>query len=144
MVERMSAYHCDKLCSGTCCAPLRWALNCEYDDLPSCGCESALCQAQLAVDDPAKLAELGAMALRARGIDAIAVQANAENAAKVNAANPDFAIVWAKNGVFLTAWKFDWRTESASDIRALLARIMATPADESSREQCEGLIRGES
>jgi hypothetical protein len=29
------------------------------------------------------------------------------------------------------------------EFRALLARVMATPADESSREQCEKLIRGE-
>jgi hypothetical protein len=37
---------------------LIWALGCEYDDLSSCGCESPKCQAQLAIDDPVKLAAL--------------------------------------------------------------------------------------
>jgi DNA-binding NtrC family response regulator len=50
---------------------LQWALSTfdPDDGLPSCGCESAKCQAQLVVDDPAKLAELLAEALRERGVD---------------------------------------------------------------------------
>lgn len=47
---------------------LRWALECEYDNLPSCGCESHKCQAQLDADDPAKLAAIIAELLRERGI----------------------------------------------------------------------------
>ncbi len=132
----MSAYHCGKLCDNACCAPLRWALDCEYDNLPSCGCESALYQAQLVADDPAKLAELGVMALRVRGVDACVF------------GDDCFPWQW---GILATEQWIEILPHdvperiiySMPQFRALLARIITTPPDESSRDECERIIRGE-
>ena len=123
----MTTFHCDKLCMGECCTPLRWALNCEYDDLPSCGCESALCQAQLAADDPAKLAELMVMAMRARGIEAQPLEPRDGMCAFACACEGD-AARWMR---------------AMPQARAATLAIMSTPADESSKGRVEALIRGE-
>jgi hypothetical protein len=139
MVERMSAYHCDKLCSKTCCAALRDAIdfanNSDLDEISRSWKRPKDKIAGLLFDvhDPAKLAQLMAMGLRARGIDAGPI-------------NHDGWEIWPyKDKIIVdTTYMEDAMFFFAlPEFRALLARVMATPADESSREQCEKLIRGE-
>jgi hypothetical protein len=86
--------------------------------------------AYAAIDDPAKLAELLAMALRARG-STWAAEADDDDAQNV--------LIYQEraNGC-------SYRSVPLSTARAALAAIMATPADPSSRERCERIIRGES
>lgn len=124
----MTAYHCEKLCSGPCCAPLQWALE-EWSSFY----------------DGAKLAELGAMALRARGFADTAhfdddFALTSQFRIRVQDDGEIVCVVWRIEGTH----KLQCVRCTLPQFRALLARIMATSPDESSREQCERMIRGES
>lgn len=128
----MTAFHCDKLCSGACCEWVRiWCdvmatrpVFATAVECPVGGCAS--CYARNALVDPAKLAELLVLAMRARGLDLHAFVAF--DGERVVVANP------LGHGPRL----------ALPQARALLARIMATPPDESSRAQVEALYRCES
>lgn len=152
-----TTYHCDKLCSGECCAPLRYGLDrwmrapgfaanlCDIkDDEKGPNWPQQQHDALLALSDPAKLADLGAMALRARGFSVVVVAPDIQRWKAPN----HLSIRWHDDeiGVYddglLTCLVAESYT--LAEFRALVARTMATLANESSREQAERLIRGES
>jgi hypothetical protein len=90
------------------------------------------------VHNPAKLAELIVIALRARDIDAVGV--DGENPGCRSAA---FAVWSNSDGVVIDDDACKFHELTMPQARRILAAIMATPADVSSREQCERLIKGE-
>ncbi len=126
-----TTFHCDKLCSNACCQWLnmwlgyvaanekRWGMK---------GCECPSCAAYHACLDPAKLAKLMAIALRAR----------MPREWHIYGAGGDLGL-----GVCIEMENdfIDARTTLAQ-ARAKLLAIMQTPADESSREACEQIVRG--
>ena len=124
------SFHCDKLCSGACCASLQWALRAQSlidRGLPAAlsGMSEQQATALYDVSDPVKLAELLAMALRARGVDVVSADHH-----------------WT--GSIVIVLRGDERIVlSMPQARTVLAAIMALPADESSREACERIIRGD-
>jgi len=131
------SFHCDKLCLGECCAPLQWALHVQSlidRGLPAAlsGMSEQQATALYDVSDPAKLAELHAMGLRARGIDADVFPWIPEDGTPWT---PRVHIRLAGNGIV--------RLE-LPEARTLLLAIMALPADDSSRGACERIVRGES
>ena len=150
----MSAYHCDKLCSEPCCALLRWALtdpdplnNAELErhtifevsgvpDFMSCVATHKQ-KAAAAVHDPAKLTKLGAMALLARGIPS-----DTDFPATSLIEDPPTWVIRANEDTIDIVRNDDITTMSLPEFRTLVARIMATPPDESSREQVEKMVRG--
>ena len=80
-----------------------------------------------AVTDPAKLAELMALALRARGFGgAIYVH------------EQELHVCWSMTANCTTT---QWLT--VPQARARLLRIMHTPADPTSRDECERILRGD-
>jgi len=98
--------------------------------------------------DPAKLTELMMMALRARGFDAACDWSDRH----------DFYVAWWPNDpqyVDGTQWihvragsfgRFKGLSTNELDMpatRAKLLRIMRTPADETSRDECERIVRGD-
>jgi hypothetical protein len=118
-------YHCDKLCSGECCAPLRFAIRAhEQSDYLACD-TYAQDEAYRATDDPAKLAELMAMALLARGVELLGIA---------------FCVVDGSIVVVASKWR---RVRTMPQARAALLTIMALPADASSKPQCERIVRGD-
>lgn len=150
----MSTCHCDKLCSNACCVPLwitldRLAKNklssghnehgvqfVSFGDGHACT-DDRMVRPYNDVHDPAKLAELGAMALRARGF---IVELLSDYYPR-DQMSYGVVITWTNTSVDV---RFDeWQNMTLPQFRSILARVMATPADESSREQCEKLIRGE-
>lgn len=145
-------YHCDKLCSNACCAPLRWALDmCATIDAGKIVAQAHQLRSEKQlrlsayndVHDPAKLAELGAMALRARGFSVVVVAPDIQRWKAPN----HLSIRWHNDeiGVYDDGLMTCLIAESytLAEFRALLARIMTTPPDASIREQCERLIRGD-
>lgn len=139
----MKTYCCEKLCSGDCCAPLRWAVKNVHCYLDNDGrlirdllggaiwlaMQSDEIQAQhaaiLAITDPAKLAELLVLGGNARGADTVEA--------------------WTSWGelVGISVNGYTPRLLAMPEARALLAYIMITIADDVSKWQCEQLlIRG--
>jgi hypothetical protein len=154
----MKAYCCDKLCSGECC---EWLQNALADPLDPDGCTCPECQAYDAVRSPAKLAELLAMALRARGLWA-SIEAWNEGAyspatQRVEITKTHYRL-WADAssahevdhewsqcvGDVCEHYILDIDAEAMTKARAFVAAIVATPPEESSRGQCERIVRGES
>lgn len=143
----MTTFHCDKLCSCNTCAPIRWALKLATQDIrraevfvqypPQTGDTGELqfeYEAMCAILDPAKLAELMVMGLRARGI-----QISIEDA---NEYGVSFLIWSAKHPVHGRPLP-EQRWVSPAKVRSQVLAIMATPPDESSREACERILKGE-
>ncbi len=137
------SYHCDKLCSGECCAPLRSALEfakqyCDPDETRWLVYQKNgwfltrpwIVAPLDAIHNPAKLADLMAMGLRARGC-----------------AGRGFIDI-VGDALVLRYWseprKRVKREFSLSEARAATLAIMALPSDASSKSQCERIIRGES
>jgi hypothetical protein len=102
---------------------LIWALGGEFDPLPSCGCESTLCQAQVATYDPAKLAELIAAELQRCDVHAWVVKHEYR------------PICWGVRGDEYGGF---WEMPQA---RAILVALLPLP--DGAREQAERAIRGE-
>ena len=100
-----------------------------------------------AVSDPAKLAELMAMGLRARGVDAVSRCRSDYGAKQLDLTHA--VVIWDQSQTTTEAMLFDiygyctWKIVKMPDVRSMLARIMLTPADESSKSRVEALIRGE-
>jgi hypothetical protein len=161
--EAMS-FHCDKLCSGTCCVPLRITLerlgagklssgHNEYGVRFVSFGSGHMCTDDKMVHpynnahDPAKLAELMVMGLRARGLDVACDWSDRH----------DFYVAWWPNDpqyVDGTQWihvrakrygRFNDMPISEWDMataRAKLLAIMATSPNETSLGECERIIRG--
>ena len=150
--------HCDKLCSGECCSHLLKALALVLRDHVTCahipnvargdvfGAATSMV-AHAAIDDPAKLAELMVMGLRARGIDAVFRRLSEHRT--YGRTVPDVAI-WDRSVTVPDAILLDvkgyciWRIIRAPDARAKLLAITQTEPSESSHESCERILRGES
>jgi hypothetical protein len=107
----------------------------------------AVYDAHVAIDDPAKLAELMAMGLRARTYgDAIVVAPN--RSSNRTPSRRDYVVYWdgERGGMIRvkmpcgTGTGEPLRRLNMSEARAALRAIMATPADESSCEACERII----
>lgn len=128
-----TTFHCDKLCAGNCsCLMLRAALAFDDGPWPVCAqCEHAWCSAKRAVDDPAKLAELMASALRTRGFDADVFPWTPQNGTPWT---PRVHVRLSGHG----AIRFE-----LPQARAELLAIMQTEPDESSHETCERILRGD-
>jgi len=145
----MITFHCDKLCSGECCAPLRWALDkCEYAIVFERRKRAREAAALIAIDDPAKLAALMAMALRSRGVDvALYDQRGMWTWQTQFAVYPCWITVQLDpeiHGVSVEHTSGHGFDMTPTQAHAMLVAIMATPADDSSRDACERIIRGES
>lgn len=148
----MTTFHCDKLCSCDTCAPLRSGLANRIhgplspqgrDDCPilkafggtaiidACDTMRAVYRA---TDDPAKLAELYALALRPRGLG------DGEHIRITHWVHP------VTNKQMIGIW---WRRECVNadcdlpTARAKLLAIMQTSPDESSRDACNQILKGE-
>ena len=128
-------FHCDKLCGGKCCAPLRYGLaNRIHCRGKATGVAIIVAHATMrdtyqAIDDPAKLAELMASALRAR----------MPQTWRIYGAGGDLGIgicVEMENNFI------DARMTPAQARESLLT-IMRMSADPSSREACERILRGD-
>jgi len=96
---------------------------------------------------PAKLAELLAMALRSRGHAVDAAHATAEKYDTdtlflIGSYSDSIIVNWFVRRDTHHAWK-KRRVLTMPQARAALLAIMATPADKSSREECERIIGGE-
>ena len=141
----MTTFHCDKLCSGECCFHLVKALALVLRDHVTCAHipnvargdmfgATASMMAHAAIDDPAKLAELYVLALRARGFG------DGEHVRITHWVHP------MTKKPMIGIW---WRSECVnadcdmSTARAKLLAIMNADPDESSREACEQILRGE-
>jgi len=135
------SFHCDKLCDGECCFHLLKALALVLRDHVTCARipnvargdmfgATASMQAHAAVDDPAKLAELFVLAESARG----------DRYEFVVSGDTIEWCEWAKGKKRLLTIAI-WTMAQA---REKLLAIMHTPADLSSREACEKILRGES
>lgn len=145
------SFHCDKLCSGGCCALLISRIiaaklrdegidvdgNAVYrrrlliergHDAARLETSAAKCAVvDAAIDDPARLVELISLAGAARG-------------SKLKIVQSGFRIQvceWS-NGLVCV------NDTSKDQAREKLLAIMRTPADPSSREACEKILRGES
>ena len=142
----MTTFHCDKLCSGECCAHLIVALNaaCIWNWTHEKTHVCAFCALTETIDgvrhrfpgkhperlaaidaagDSAKLAELMATGLRERGL--FVVCAKVGTAIHVHLPQPIVYVL------------------TVPQARALLACVMATPPDASSKALVEALVRGE-
>jgi hypothetical protein len=99
-------------------------------------------EAAIALIDPTKLAELLTLGVCSRGF-AVADHFDDERAPidqlRVRVQGDTIAIVFRRKGTHRLAC----RTLTMSQLRAMIAAIVATPADESSSDTCEKLIRGE-
>jgi len=135
------SFHCDKLRSGECCFHLLKALALVLRDHVTCahipnvargdmfGAATSMA-AHASIDDPAKLAELFVLAESARG----------DRYEFVVSGNTIEWCEWAKGKKRLLTIEI-WTMAQA---REKLLAIMHTPADLSSREACEKILRGES
>jgi hypothetical protein len=109
---------------------------------------SAFRAASDALVDSAKLAELLAMALRARGVDAVSRRRADYGVKRLDLVHA--VVIWDQSQSAQGAALLDidgycvWKIVALSDIRNMLAAAMATPANTSSRDQCMRLVRGES
>jgi hypothetical protein len=142
----VSSFHCDKLCSGECCAPLRWALS-ECDETSVRHCrrhwKPGEYHACLAVVDSAKLAELMAMALLGRGFARDgdrSVSADRRVCVGIHG-----GLIWV--GIGDTEHKPFFMPKKAlsfamPEARAATLAIMTTSASDSSRDACERIVRG--
>ena len=126
----MTTFHCATLCSGPCCAPLLHMLTRSQSGVsmePRKDTPVSIRCAIVAVLDPVKLAELMALALRARGFGgAIYVH------------EQELHVCWSMTANCTTT---QWLT--VPQARARLLRIMHTPADPTSRDECERILRGD-
>lgn len=150
----MSAFHCDKLCGCDACEPLVFALNIVASDPISAanfatskapGDDNGLREwcAVNALADPAKLAELMASALRARGLWKWSASMSIPTGAIM------FDVIARVDGAIrCELWDCrkvrSFRRElSMVEFRTRLLAIMQTTANESSREACERILRGD-
>lgn len=152
----MTKFHCDKLCGCGTCAPTRWALSYEEGfDKPlgsyTAGLfreSAAYTAAWFASRDPAKLAELMASALRARGFDVHTHRFLAECPDGSDSCDAD-VLIWQAEHDGTMALDIGLGDDNASrdmdatTFRAALLTITQTPPDESSRETCKRIIRGD-
>ncbi len=123
-------FHCDNLCSkGSCCSPLRYMLLGSSGPVYNPAWEGPSCwDAHLAIHDPAKLAELYALALRPRGL------VDGNHIRITHWVHP------ITNKSMIGIW---WRSECVNadcdlpTARAKLLAIMKTDPDESSRDACK-------
>ena len=134
-------FHCDKLCGGECCKKIRRMLRMSLgntDQLATiANCTCIECTILRALYNPAKRAELMAMALRARGIDA------AVERWQITQPPSDIVIWHDEQNIRIyggRVWQVWRRSLSMAQARDILAAIMRTPADESSKSQCEQII----
>jgi hypothetical protein len=152
----VTTFHCDKLCSGPCCAPLRFALPfVDSHEIHHCR-KWALgeYEACSAVNDPAKLAELMAMALRARGVNtdldndswSVTIVRHLVNGVRISPRSwllpsgvPHTTTTRRHATLSLPGREYDFDMPEA---RAKLLAIMATSANETSRDECERILRG--
>lgn len=148
----MTTFHCDKLCSCDACAPIRWALSYVESVGKPLGSyaagmfrDSAKCTAAWwASRDPAKLAELMVMGLRARGLSVEVRRYGAHRWTR----STDVAIWYgyADNGLQLYVGDPIGTTfcpVTLVEFCAKLLAVMQTSPNESSREACERILRGE-
>jgi len=136
-----TTFHCEKLCSCDTCAPTRWALS--YDEgfgkpLGSYAAglfreSAAYTAAWFASRDPAKLAEVMAIALGARGF------VNSNKLRITCWEHPTTKVlmigIWSPK----RCENFDCDMPTA---RLKLLAIMATPANKTSRGGCERILKG--
>ena len=133
----MNKWRCDKLCSDVCCADYVSALeNPDGWQWIDHKC-SGLIAAYKDIDEPKTLAELMAMALRARGIDA------AVERWQITQPPSDIVIWHDEQNIRIyggRVWQVWRRSLSMAQACASILAIMRTPADESSKSQCEQII----
>ena len=137
--ENMIAFHCHKLCSCDTCAPVRLIierLDGQNEPTSRIGTRSEYA-AQDALCDPAKLAELMVLALRARGFDVGPFAVRGGTTIQIWASNFG-TIVVETNGP-----DYSHTSLTMLQTRAKLLAIMQTPPDESSRDACEQILKGE-
>lgn len=134
------SFHCDKLCSGECCFRLLKALALVLRDHVACAHipnvargdvfgATASMQAHAAINDPAKIVELMAMGLRARG----------HHKAAGSIVGDYMWISYVDDGEL---YDFAMHVNSMEHRHKQLLAIMHTTADPSSREACEKILRG--
>lgn len=153
-----TAYHCDKLCSCATCESLRWAIDYARREF---GEDDSLWMVYekngafrrfpykaailAAIHDPAKLAELLAMGLRARGW--FVYDADPGDALRLPAAT-----IEVDEDVVHVELFADWEScrapahgspLSTPEVRVKLLAIMAIEPNESSREVVKAMMRGE-
>lgn len=135
--------HCDKICSNACCEPLRLALDdaehgpefaAHMAEHPEALGTNAWQLALVEIHDPAKLAKLYVIALRARGfVDVNRIQITYYVHPIIKA--PMIGIWWPRH-----CENADCDMPTA---RARLASIMKTDPVESSFAPCDRILRGE-
>lgn len=136
-----TTFHCDKLCGNTCCKQLRKAIV-EFDasETEVDGDMWDYVFAHDTINDPAKLAELMASALRSRGIHVLQqFEPIVYPCAHATVKNSDIVVrVWPVDSEHGTNYVL-----SPSECRAKILAIMKTTPDESSRKTCEQILKGE-
>jgi hypothetical protein len=129
----MIAYYCDKLCSGECCAPLRWALIAALNPPEDTATREAIWiaygEALEVINNPTKLAELLDVALNARGVESQALTPKDGLCAVAYVASSDGEVVRYMRPI--------------PEARGDLVAIIATPANKTSRDECERIVQGD-
>lgn len=154
----MTTFHCDKLCSCDTCAPIRWALSYVESVGKPLGSYAAVCHrdsaerlaAWFASRDPAKLAELTLLAMVARGWHSFDDPGEYMELPCVHVVS-DVVDSTPYVGIRLWWWEdLDKHVRRSLEMtfaihkaRAKLLAIMQTSPDESSRDACERILRGE-
>jgi len=148
-----TAFHCDNLCSCDTCAPTRWALSYVEGFRKPLGSYAAVCHRESAAylaawsasRDPAKLAELMAMGGESRGMVVLIFPLAARATTAPILRDKATLVFYDVDAIHIyPSLSLTPRILTLGQVRADLLAIMSTPANETSRNECERIIRGES